>query len=766
MTSEQVRARLRAAGYPESLLDAYLPEGASRPFPPIARDSLIDAVVKLGLVDSVTAHQLRTDVGRPDTSVIRGPSGRVDDLPIFGLDVFRRSTTRFEPTMTGGVGANYLIGPGDVLALIITGETEKAYSLDVSREGFILIPSVGQVYVANLTLAQAQTVLLARLRQSYSSISLSPGASTRFYVTISRIHTNQIFVIGEVLNPGSYQVSSVGTVLSALYAAGGPNDNGTLRRIQVQRSGQVVADVDLYDYLVRGDASHDARLETGDVVFVGVHGGRATVRGEVARPAVYEIVPGETLTQLISDAGGFTSEAARQRIQVRRILPPDQREPGGRDRVVLDVSPGNFAGSTPPFALLPGDKIEVFGIATRERNSISVAGSVWSPGTQGFKSGMRLSDALRSAGGVLPDVYLDEVLISRLNADGTRQSLHAELVDSLGTPRVDPTLQEDDSIRVYARSEFVPNRYVAIAGAVKRGGQYPYRAGMTLRELILAAGGPLESADLKEAEIARFPATRVAGQLATTFRVSLDSTYVLDRGLNGSHLGPSGTPIPASGAPEVLLSPYDNVLIFRQPEWRQLGTVWVGGEVKYPGAYTIRTTSERLSQILSRAGGLTPQADPNASVFFRRQDDAGRIGVDIGRALKDSKAQDNFVVLAGDSIFIGTYKPYVQVKGAVNSPVTVSYVRGRSVEYYVGAAGGLSHNADGSRVYVRQANGSVESRRRSWLRPDRDPTPGPGSTVFVPERDPSEKSDYAGVATVVAPILASLLTIITVIARR
>jgi protein involved in polysaccharide export with SLBB domain len=216
----------------------------------------------------------------------------------------------------------------------------------------------------------------------------------------------------------------------------------------------------------------------------------------------------------------------------------------------------------------------------------------------------------------------------------------------------------------------------------------------------------------------------------------------------------------------VLLSPYDNVLIFRQPEWRQLGTIWVGGEVKYPGPYTIKTTSERLSQILGRAGGLTVQADPTASIFFRREDNAGRIGINIERALKDSKSQDNFVVLPGDSIFIGTYKPYVQVKGAVNSPVTVAYERGRPVSYYVAAAGGLSHNADGGRVYVRQANGSVESRQRNWLRPDRDPSPGPGSTVFVPEKDPAEKADYTGVAAVVAPILASLLTIITIIVRR
>jgi protein involved in polysaccharide export with SLBB domain len=669
--------------------------------------------------------------------------------------------------MSGGVGANYRIGPGDVLALIITGETEKAYSLDVSREGFILIPSVGQVYVANLTLAQAQTVLLARLRQSYSSISLSPSASTRFYVTVARIHTNQVFVIGEVVDPGSYQISSVATVLNALYAAGGPTENGTLRRVEVQRAGQVVATVDLYNYLVKGDASRDVRLETGDVVFVGVHGGRLSILGQVVRPAVYELTPGQTLPQLVEAAGGFTAEASRQRVQVRRILPPEQRASGGRDRVVLDVSLANFAGSTPPFVLLPGDDIEVFAVATRERNLIAVTGNVWLPGTQGFKIGMRLSDALQAAGGVQPDIYLGEVLISRLESDRIRRSIHTEFADSTGHLRTDPVLQEDDSIRVYARSEFIPNRYVAISGAVRRGGQYPYRIGMTLRELLLTAGGPLESADLREAEVARVPTSRGNGQLAVTFRVPLDSSYLLDRRPDGTPFGPPGVALPNSGAPDVLLSPYDNVLILRQPEWRMLGAVWVGGEVRYPGTYTIKQTAERLSDILNRAGGLTKQADPDASLFYRREDEAGRIGVNVGRALHNPRSTDDFVVLPGDSISIGTYKPYVQVKGAVNSPVTVAYAAGKSIRYYVAAAGGFSHNADEKGVFVKQANGSIESIVRNWLRPDVEPAPRPGSTVIVPEKTASDnKSDFAGVAAVVAPVLASLLTIITVLARR
>jgi protein involved in polysaccharide export with SLBB domain len=683
------------------------------------------------------------------------------------MDVFRGSSSRFEPTLAGGVGPDYRLGPGDVLAVILTGEVERAYSLDVSREGFVLIPQVGQVYVANLTITQAQDVLFSRLRQSYSSLSRSPNGPTRLFVTVARLHTNQIFVIGEVRTPGSYRISSVGTILTALYAAGGPNENGTLRRVQVRRGAQLLGTIDFYDYLVRGDASKDIRLESGDVVFVGVQNGRASIRGEVIRPAVYEVVPGETLTDLIRTAGGFTTEAAQQRIQVRRVLPPNEREPGGRDRVVLDVTPSQFAnGSAPAFLLAAGDRVEVFPVTSPERNSIVVSGSVWSAGMQGFRPGMLLSQALKSAGGVRPDVYLGQILISRVESDRTRRSIHASLLDSLGTVANDIPLQEDDSIRVYSRTDFSPERYVAIAGAVRRGGQFPYRSGMTLRELLLLAGGPLESADLREAEIARFPSDRAPGILAQTFRVALDSSYLLERRADGTFVGPPGVTLPSRRAPEVELKPYDNALILRQPEWRLLGSVAVAGEVRYPGTYTLKTSTERLSDVIVRAGGLTPSADAEGLVFFRRVDSAGRIGVNLPEVLRDGRSRDNFTLEAGDSIVIGAHKPYVRVIGAVNSPLAVAHVSGADLGYYIAAAGGPSRTGDTDRAFVRQPNGSVESRRRRWLIPDAAVVPKAGATVIVPEKDPNEKSDYTSLATALTPLIATALTIITVLVRR
>lgn len=767
LTADQVRARLRAAGYPESLLNEYLSDSTGVPGS-ADRDSLLNAVSALGLVEPGVVAELRSPPVLADSSrlVRMPPVTRIDGLPIFGLDVFRGSASRFEPTIAGGAGRDYRIGPGDVLAVILTGGVERAYSLDVSREGFVLVPGAGQVYVANLTLAQAQDVLFGRLQRSYESLSRSPNGATRLYVTVSRLHTNQVFVIGEVLAPGNYQISSVGTVLTALYAAGGPNDNGTLRAVEVRRGGQLVGTIDLYDYLVRGDASKDIRLESGDIVFVGVQRGRVSIRGPVVRPAVYEMLPGETLASLIQNAGGFTSEAAQTRVQVRRILAPSDREPGGRDRVVLDVTPSQFAAGAPAFLLAPGDRVEVFPITSPERNSIVVSGDVWSPGLQGFTQGMTLSQALAKAGGVRPDVYLDQVLISRLESDRSRRSIHAALADSTGRVSQDVMLQENDSIQIFSRTEFATDRYVAIGGAVREGGRYGYREGMTLRELLLEAGGPLESADLREAEVARFPAHPAKGVVAQTFRVPLDSSYLFERRPDGTYVGPPGVSLAGNRTPEVPLEAYDNVLIFRQPDWHLPGSIQIGGEVRYPGSYTLRTRTERLSDILERAGGLTDKADPNGLMFFRRADSVGRIGVNLPDVLHDKRSRDNFVMEPGDSVVVENFKPYVRVAGAVNSPTAVAYVDGASLEYYVSAAGGPTENANYDRRYVRQPNGNVESYRSRFLIPARTIIPKAGAIVFVPAKDPNQKSDYASLATALTPLIATALTIITVLIRR
>jgi protein involved in polysaccharide export with SLBB domain len=764
LSPEQIRQRLKAAGYSESLLDAYL-GSAEGPAPDPTGSNVMQAVTALGIVDKQEADALAA--GATAVEQVAPPPVQVEAAQsrVYGLNVFRQSTSQFQPDLAGPVDATYKVGPRDVLALIITGGVEASYSLEVTREGFVVIPQVGQVFVANLTLEQLEDVMFRRLRSVYSGIGRDANASTRFYVTIVRLRTNQVFVVGEAMAPSSYQVASVGTMLTALYGAGGPSDIGSLRNVQLRRGGQVVSTLDVYDYLIRGDASKDSRLETGDVVFVPVHGPRVDVAGEVLRPAIYELKAGESLRDVISMAGGFKATAGRRRIVVTRILPAAQRdEAGGRERRVYDVTSDAFDGDRgPEFALEDGDRVQVFPVAARVRNRVVVNGAVWNPGPQGLTQGMMLSQALRNAGGVKPEVK--DVLIRRLQSDQTQTTLRAFFRDTLGTLVQDIALQEDDSVNVYATTDFRPDRFVAINGAVRKDGRYEWREGMTLRDLVHEAGGLEDGAYLVEAEVARLPDERKPGTLAVTVRVPLDSTYILERGLDGKYLGPPGIPAPIGAAPDVALRPYDNILILRQPEWLLERRVTILGEVQFPGTYALLQKGEKVTTLIGRAGGILPTAYAEAAVFVRPSRGVGRVGFDLERVLEDPEYRDNFPLEPGDTLTIPRFIPTVQVQGAVHSPIAVAFEPGKRLRYYVDAAGGETFEADLRRAYVQQPNGIVTPYKQRFLLPDGNPRAQAGAVVVVPARDPDDKKDWTAIAGSIAQILASAVAIIAIVTR-
>jgi polysaccharide export outer membrane protein len=807
LTPDQVRARLRAEGYPENLLDAYLSGSTGVADSTATTEDVFNAIGQLGIADTTEIDLLRCGINTdtltvPDTlasglidttanrrrlderrralrtqclaqqdSLARGAGRKKADADsgfvIFGLDFFRNATTQFDPNLSGPVDASYRIHPGDRLVLVLTGDVEQSYTLDVTREGFVIIPQVGQIWVNNLTMGELENVLYSRLGRVYSGVRRGAGATTHFYVTPARLASNQIFVTGDVLRPGSYRVSSAGTALSALYAARGPSDNGSLRNVLIRRGGAVVDTLDVYDYLLNGNTAHDVRLTNSDLVFVPIHGPRARIVGEIARPATYEIKPNETLADALRFAGGFTATAARRRVQIERIVPPSQRALGGRDRIVTEVVSDQFTNGTgPSIAVLDGDVIRVFSVASRVRNRIYVRGDVWSPGSQGIAPGMKVSDALRLAGGVRPDVYLGQVLITRTQPDSSKIQLRAALRDTTGAVINDIPLQEDDEIHVFSTSEFRPTRYVAINGAVRKSGQFSYREGMTVRDLVLLAGGLDQSAYLNEAEVARLPENRAGGVTATTFRVPLDSSYIFERGPDGKYLGPPGLPAASGPNAEVVVQPYDNVLVLRQPNWELQRTAVVAGEVRYPGRYSLKTKTEKITDLIARAGGLTADAYANGVTFYRARNGVGRIGIELPDVLKNSRSLDNLPLQDGDSLYIPRYNSVVAVQGAVNSPVSVTWAPGKTIEYYVRAAGGPSRKADMKRAYVTQPNGKVEAAQSHFLLPDGAPEPRAGSTVYVPERDPADRPfDLLTSAGSIASILATLVTLVIAIRR-
>jgi polysaccharide export outer membrane protein len=801
LTPDQVRARLQAEGYPSDLLDAYLPGGSGGDSTIAGTTTVFSALSQLGIVDTTDVLLMRcgidpdtialgdTLVANPaDTAAARirrqvlldrartrciagdslqHPKADIDSgFVIFGLDFFRGTTSQFDANLSGPVDPNYRVGPGDRLVLVLTGDVEQAYSLDVTREGFIVIPQVGQLFVNNLTLADLENMLYSRLGRVYSGVRRGPGATTHFYITPARLRSNQIFVTGDALRPGSYRVSSAGTALTALYAAHGPSDNGSLRKIEIHRASGEVALLDVYDYLLRGNATQDVRLDNNDRIFIPIHGPRVRILGEIARPATYEMKENETLADALRFAGGFTATASRRRVQIERILSPTERAQGGRDRIVTDVISDEFeTGTGPAFPIRAGDVIRVFPIASRVRNRVTVRGDVWTPGPVGIAPGMTVSDVLRLAGGVKPDAYLGEISVTRLRPDSTRIQLRAGLRDTTGVVINDFPIQEDDEVRVFSTTDFRPTRYVAITGAVRKGGQFPYREGMTVRDLVLLANGLEQSAYLNEAEVARLPANRASGVTASTFRIPLDSSYIFERTPDGRYLGPPGLPAPSGPSPDVEVKPYDNVLILRQPNWELQRTVVIGGEVKFPGRYSLRTKTEKLRDLIDRAGGLTADAYANGVVFYRTNG-VGRIGIELPHVLKNSKDLDNLPLQDGDSVFIPRYNAVVSVTGAVNSPIAVTYAPGANIDYYIRAAGGGSRKADLDRAYVTQPNGKVESRVARFLIPDAVPKPFAGSTVFVPEKDPAAKPfDFLTSAGSIAQIAATLVTLVIALRR-
>ena len=759
LTDDEIRARLRAAGYDPALLDEYLPGSPAASGAGTLTPQQLDALALLGGAQ-VTPEGLEpapVGVGRqPQPLVDRDTTG----LELFGADVFRRSTTQFQPMLSGPVPENYRLGPGDLLVLVITGDVEFVHTLEVTREGFVLIPQVGQVYVNGLTMGQLRASLRSRLGQAYSGIG---AGTTRFDVSVGRLRTNQVYVIGEVTQPGAYQLSSVATVLNALYAAGGPTDRGNFRTIEVRRQGALAATFDLYDYLLRGETGADISLQQGDVVRVPVHGTRAAITGAVVRPAIYELKPGETLSDLIDAAGGFLAEASLERITISRIRPIGDRRAGEAARTVIDVPIA--VGATEDVAILPGDSVTVHELTMDVAGFITLRGNVYQPGRFGWEPGLRLSDVIANAGGFRPATYSGAAHIERLNpADSTRYLIEVALpADSLQPFPNDLALQQFDVITVYGEEQMRAERTVSIGGWVHEPGEYPYRAGMTLKDLILQAGGLRDGALLEFAELARLPDDRAGGTLADVVRVALDSSYVFTAEAESYPQLP-GEQATAT-APDYLLEPFDHVLVLRQPEFELQRTVVLAGELRLPGRYALRTKSERLSDLIARAGGLTSTGYAAGAHMIRVQDGAGLVDIDLEAARANPGSAADLTLLPGDSIVVPEFNPIVMVEGAVVSPTAIRWIQGADLDYYVNSAGGFSSDADEDRVSVRYASGEIRTKKDRFLWFDSEPAPGPGSTVRVPFEDPDQRVDVSDLIANVAQISATLATLIVVLVR-
>lgn len=779
MTRFQARSRLQQMGYSPGLVDQYfdLIERGGEPPEGTADDQFLKALRDIGVVvDTVIPGPVPGDGAMVDALGVDpwlsyDPFAEPDTIEVFGAALFRRPITHFTPMLTGPVDRGYRLGPGDEVTLILTGDVELAYTLPVNREGFFVIPSVGQVFVNGLTLAELEDRLYDRLGRVYSGVRRDGNATTRFQVSLGRLRVNQIFVIGEVNRPNAYQVSAAASVLHALYLAGGPNLRGSFRQIQVRRGGKVVQTVDLYDYLLNGDAQSDIRLEHGDIVFVPEYERRVTVNGAVRRPAIYELLEGEDLRDAIRAAGGFKAAASVRRIQVDRILGPDERRPGV-ERVLHDIDLAEFADDRGvELAVRDGDVVQVFAVSDERRNRVVITGPVRKPGIYEWREGLTLEDLIERAEGLEEHAYTARAHIYRLNeVDGSHRLLRAHLRDDAGGGIGDVVLADRDSIVIFDRQELRNPDFATITGYVKHPGTYPIAEGMTVRDLILAAGGFIEGADTHLVEVGRLPdpsirkdTTAIVIYVPIAPETRDDEVFKAAAADPDAALARRDVPDWMPGPEEFVLVHGDNVFVRRAPGYEQPRSVQVTGEVHYPGTFILTNRQERVLSILQRAGGLTEEANVEGIRLYRR---GQLVAMDVHSVLRDPKSRYNIVLEPGDSLDVPVYDPTVLVTGAVTFESRILYEPGKGLDYYVNRSGGYADLADEGRVTVLYPDGerAVVTRRTFFF--DSKPRIRPGSTIFVPTRSASNRGiDWGTVLTRTTAILSTLATVLIAVDR-
>lgn len=755
LSREQTRQRLRQAGYDPNLADRYFDElnaprdsagnrtgsAITRPLPQPS-GNLIAALQRIGVLER--NDTLITVQPRGDTLRSRVPPTRPESTEpqVFGRELFA-ATTQFEAIAAGPVDQDYRLGPGDELTLIVTGDVELAYELQVTREGYVVVPDVGQVIVNGLTLQQARARMNERLGRVYSGVQVG---STQADISVGKLRSKLVYVIGEAEVPSAYPLSGTATVFSALYRAGGPALNGSFRNIEVRRGNRVIRVVDLYDYLLRGDKSGDVLLEQGDVVFIPVVGPQVTITGSIRRPAIFEMKPGEDLKDVLAFAGGLQSDAAVERIQIDRILPIGQRQPG-RERVLVDINPQDVARGA-RVAMSDGDRIRISKITEMRRNRVVVAGDVQRPGEYEYRIGMTALDLINNASGLLPSAYTRAAHIVRLNVADSSTSIVRVVLDDPASPDYAARIVLDDldELNIFGRVALANPRKIEIFGYVKKEGTYNYSEGMTIQDLVLLAGGFLEGAAEGMAEVARRAVDSPRDTVARIYKVPLDMR------LTASSKG-------SSNAVPFELREGDQVFIRRLPGYEPLSTVEVLGEVVYPGAYTVKDRQERVSEVIARAGGLTPEGYPRGLRLIR---DDKQVGVDFQRAMRRPGGADDIIVQAGDRLEIPRYDPTVLVTGSVAFETRVRYEEGLDLSDYLSRAGGATEEGNASRATVRYPNGELRTTRRT-LGVRRTPRVEPGSTITVPIKSDDEGFDWDQFLSKMLTVASTLATVLVAV---
>ncbi|GAB3910673.1 SLBB domain-containing protein [Larkinella knui] len=661
---------------------------------------------------------------------------------IFGASLFQGTNLTFEPNLRIATPRNYVVGPDDELVVEIYGNSTESFRLRVTPEGSVRMLNLAPIFVSGLTIEQAEQRIVGRLRQAYQGLN-RPGSGTYASVTLGNIRSIRVTMVGEVVVPGTYTLSSLSTAFNALYLSGGPNpETGSFRDIQVIRNNRVIRTIDLYDYLLRADKKDDIRLLDQDVIRVNDYGVRVEMVGQVKRPAIYEVKPGETLKNVLNFAGGFTDRAYTFSITLRRNTPRELR--------ISTITQDQIATFIPQ----SGDKYTTGEILNRYENRIQVSGAVMRPGDYALGNEITTVRSLISrAEGLRKDAFLNRAILYRERENTDLEAIPFDVGRLMRNETEDIPLLRQDSVHIYSVRDLREPYYVSIEGAVNRPDTIPFVTNLTVTDLIALSGGFQEGATPTRIEVARRireDTTKVTG--AETVQVF---QFAIDRELN---LQPADA--------RFILKPFDVVYVRTSPRYALQQNVSVYGEVMHPGNYAIESRSERISDMLRRVGGLKSGAFLPGARFSRR---GNVIATDLGAILDDPGVPGNLLLEVGDSILIPKRPETVSIQGAVLNPSTISYIEGLSFKDYVTQAGGFTDNARQKRAYVVYANG-LKDRTKRFLFFRKYPKIEPGSRVIVPfeplnDQRPLTPGERIGLISVLGTMTITLTTVIINLVR-
>ena len=661
---------------------------------------------------------------------------------VFGREVFSSKNLTFAPNYNMPTPPNYILGPEDEIIVEVWGSSEMYVKQKITPEGTVTIQGIGPVSLTGLTMEEANQRMASRIAQ------IMEGAQVN--VSLGQIRSIKVNIAGEVMVPGTYTLPSLATAFNAIYAAGGVNRIGSLRSIKIYRNSQLISDLDVYDYLVYGRYDTNIRLEDNDMIIVSPYENHVTMTGKIKRERVYELKKGETLKQAIDYAGGFMGDAYSNNLNVLRKT--------GRQYSIQTVDQADFDA----FVMYDGDSVVVDRIISEYANRLTITGAVWRPGDYQLSDKIStLSQLIAKAEGLRGDEFASRGQITRRKPDFTYEIIPFD-VRAAATGQEDITLQKEDSVYIPNILELREDYRIVVRGEVNRPDTLEYREGMTVEDAIIRSGGLKESASYANIEVAR----RIKDPTSTTYTNRTADIYTFTI---------TGDLAIAPEAHRFVLMPFDEVYIRRSPGYREQQSVTLSGEVLYTGEYVLATAGERLSDVIYKAGGLTPEAYVRGASIRRLMTENERVqvetilkvaannqgsdslstaslansldsiypvGVDVEQALKNPGCSDDIILRDGDQIFIPKYNSTVKISGSVLYPNTVTFERSK-LKDYISQAGGYTDQAR-RRPFVIYMNGKVAATRPGFFY-KKYPKIEPGCEVVVPMK---QKRNQNGLASV------------------